>query len=106
MSSFTEHSNVHSPKAEGLLEGSVQMCQLATLLYKNSLEYFSSDDECPCIHVYMCEVDFLTDNGGEASCGIFPCDQFVELRVVKLQTLQKRHIPSISFSAEDVKQTA
>lgn len=45
----------------------------------------------------------LTYDGGEASCGFIPCDQLVELRVVKLQTFQKCHISPLSFSVEDVK---
>lgn len=45
----------------------------------------------------------LTYDGREATCGIVPCDQLVQVRVVKLQTLQKRHISPLSFSVEDVK---
>lgn len=45
----------------------------------------------------------LTHDGGEASRGIPPCDQLVQVGVVKLQTLQERHVPPLSFSVEDVK---
>lgn len=45
----------------------------------------------------------LTYDGGEASCGILPRHQLVQVRVVELQALQKRHVPPLSFSVEDVK---
>lgn len=45
---------------------------------------------------------FLTYDGGEASRGLIPRDQLVQVRVVKLQTLQEHHVASLSFSVEDV----
>lgn len=48
---------------------------------------------------------YLTDDGGEASCGIISCDRLVKLGVIKLQTLQKGPIASLSFSAKDVEKT-
>lgn len=60
---------------------------------------------CPCMYVRVSASIgvCLTYDGGEASSGILPCDQLVQVRVVKLKTLQKRDIPPLSFSVEDVK---
>lgn len=58
----------------------------------------SQDPKAMCVSAAVT----LTYDGGEASCGFIPCDQLVELRVVKLQTFQKCHISSLSFSVEDV----
>lgn len=48
----------------------------------------------------------LTHDGGEAACGILSSDQLIQVWVVKLQTLQKRHITTFPFSVKDVEQTA
>lgn len=48
----------------------------------------------------------LTYDGGEAPRRIVSRDQLVLVGVVKLQTLQKRHITPLSFGVEDVKQAA
>lgn len=48
----------------------------------------------------------LTDYSGASACRFLPRDQFVEVRVIQLKTLQKNYIASLSLRVQDIQQPA